>query len=53
MPPNAKNTTAATTSFDRGERPMPVITYSAFAGVPRCVADAIRPVMASTSGTTR
>ena len=52
-PPSARNATAATTSFDRGERPMPVITYSAFAGVPRWVADAMRPEMASTSGTTR
>ena len=52
-PPSAKNATAATTSFDRGERPTPVSTYSAFAGVPRWVADAMSPDMAKTSGTTR
>lgn len=51
-PPKAKNATAAT-SFERGDLPMPVITYKALAGVPRCVAEAINPVMAKTRGTTR
>ncbi len=52
-PPNAKNATAAATSFERGDLPMPVITYKALAGVPRCVAEAINPVIAKTRGTTR
>ena len=49
-PQHARNATALLTSFDSGLDPTCMNTYSALAGLPRCVADAISPTMVTTSG---
>ena len=49
-PARNKNATAANTSFESGERPMPENTCSALAGVPRCVAEAMNPTSAMENG---
>ena len=49
-PTRNRNATALSTSFDRGERPMPENTCSAFAGVPRWVAEAMKPANTTLNG---
>ena len=49
-PASARNATAQATSVESGLRPTPASTYSALSGLPRCVAEATSPTMATTSG---
>ena len=49
-PTRNRNATALRTSLDSGERPTPENTCSAFAGVPRCVAEAMNPIRTTLNG---
>ena len=49
-PARNRKATAASTSFDSGERPTPENTCSALAGVPRCVAEAMKPTSTTENG---